>query len=255
MSKEILMEKMTWKEIKSAIANGKNTVIVMAGSIEQHGPHLPTGTDTIAGYVIAERLAKKLKNALVAPVIRPGVSKHHMGFPGTISISPQLFMKTIEEYCYCLADSGFKSIVVLASHGGNYSSIAKVVPKVSKKLSKKKVKVITLGDLNQMVKEQDETVKKFGVSPEIGGLHSGYTETSFMLAIKPKVVRMSKAEKGFVRPVSPKLAKKLLKYGLKRVTKNGVLGDPRNANKKVGQELLKGVDYQAKEIKRLLYRT
>ncbi len=71
MLDNVLMEEMTWPEIKRAMQTGKNTVILVAASIEQHGPHLPTATDTIIGYALAEAVAKKLGIALVAPVIRP----------------------------------------------------------------------------------------------------------------------------------------------------------------------------------------
>ena len=69
MAKTVLMEEMTWKEIKQDVESGKDTAILVAASIEQHGPHLPTATDTIIGYALAEAVAKKLGCALVAPVI------------------------------------------------------------------------------------------------------------------------------------------------------------------------------------------
>ena len=73
-----LLEEMTWPEIKAQMEAGKRTVIIMAASIEQHGPHLAEATDTILGYAEAIDLAERLGNAFVAPVIRPGLSEHHM---------------------------------------------------------------------------------------------------------------------------------------------------------------------------------
>ena len=110
MSETVLMEEMTWREIKEAIQQGKDTAILVSGSIEQHGPHLPTATDTIIGYATAEAVAKKLGNALVAPLIRPALSRHHIDFPGTIALRLETFVKVLEEYCFCLRTHGFKKI-------------------------------------------------------------------------------------------------------------------------------------------------
>ena len=62
MNEKVLMEEMSWVEIQEAIKKGKTIVIVVSGSIEQHGPHLPTGTDTYLGYEIAGRAAVQLGN-------------------------------------------------------------------------------------------------------------------------------------------------------------------------------------------------
>ena len=78
----LLLEEMTWPAVEAAIAGGKTTVVFACGAVEQHGPHLPLGTDTYLGTAIAERAARLAGNTLVAPTLRPGLSEHHMGFPG-----------------------------------------------------------------------------------------------------------------------------------------------------------------------------
>lgn len=87
----LLLENMTWKEIDVAKKNGFDSVIIFAASVEQHGPALPEITDTVLGYAEAVDLAKRLGNTLVAPVIRPGLSKHHLGFPGSLTLRPEVF--------------------------------------------------------------------------------------------------------------------------------------------------------------------
>ncbi|MEM3615123.1 MAG: creatininase family protein [Candidatus Methanomethylicia archaeon] len=74
----IKMEDISWVEVKEALENGFDTVIVPIGSIEQHGPHLPLGTDTFISEVLAVRIAEKLSKTLVTPPITPGCSQHHM---------------------------------------------------------------------------------------------------------------------------------------------------------------------------------
>src|SRR4030042_2453705 len=119
MNPIVLMEKMSWVEIQEAIRKGKTTVIIVSGSIEQHGPHLPTGTDTYLGYEIAERAALKLGNALVAPVIRPALSEHHLGFPGSLTLKWKTYFAVLEDYSSSLARSEFTDLVLTSSHGGN----------------------------------------------------------------------------------------------------------------------------------------
>src|SRR5215472_13425183 len=113
---EVRLERMTWQEIGDAIVDGKTTAIIVAGSSEQHGPHLPEGTDAMIGEGLAVRLAWKLSNALVAPVIRPGCSDHHLAFPGTVSISAETLIQTIDSYIDSLRLHGFRRFFIFSSH-------------------------------------------------------------------------------------------------------------------------------------------
>ena len=124
---EVLLERMTWQDIGAAIAAGKTTAIIVAGSSEQHGPHLPEGTDAMIGEGLGVRLALKLGNALVAPVIRPGCSDHHLAFPGTVSISAELLEGIIDAYLASLRMHGFKRFFIFSSHGGNFPVLTKMV--------------------------------------------------------------------------------------------------------------------------------
>ena len=123
MGNTVLMEEMTWREIQQALHDGADTAILVAASVEQHGPHLPTGTDTMIGYALAAAVAAKMGNALVAPVIRPALSGHHMDFPGTITLRMKTFVKVVEEYCFSFQKQGFKNIVLFVSHGGNADAL------------------------------------------------------------------------------------------------------------------------------------
>lgn len=119
--KTYLLEEMTWPEIQAAMKNGCDTVVIYAASIEQHGPALPEMTDTILGYAAASDLAKRLGNALAAPLIRPGLSAHHMCFPGSITLRPETFRAVVEDYISAYVHHGFRTIVLASSHGGQFS--------------------------------------------------------------------------------------------------------------------------------------
>jgi creatinine amidohydrolase len=98
-------------------------VILPAGSIEQHGPHLPTGTDTLAANVIGHAVAERM-DGLVLPSTPLGVTPMHMPFEGTISLTPDTYMRVVTETCASTARHGAKYLLVLNWHEGNIPSLA-----------------------------------------------------------------------------------------------------------------------------------
>ena len=80
------LDRMTWPEVKAEIKNGRDTVIVPFGSTEQHGRHMPLGTDAVLGDELGWALAGRL-GAFLAPTVRFGCSEHHLSFAGTISLN------------------------------------------------------------------------------------------------------------------------------------------------------------------------
>jgi creatinine amidohydrolase len=98
-------------------------VILPAGSVEQHGPHLPTGTDSFAANVIGHRVAERM-DGLVLPGTPLGVTPMHMPFEGTISLSPDTYMRVTIETCATTAQHGAKYLLILNWHEGNIPSLA-----------------------------------------------------------------------------------------------------------------------------------
>jgi creatinine amidohydrolase len=105
--KTIKMEDMNWPDIQKAIDEGYTTVVVGIGSIEQHGPHLPTKTDTLIGDMLALRFALKWGNALQARTVPVGCSEHHLAFPGTISLKAPTLKAIKADYTESIAKQGF----------------------------------------------------------------------------------------------------------------------------------------------------
>src|SRR3982074_3497113 len=102
----------------------KNPLVILpAGSVEQHGPHLPTGTDTLAANMIAQRVAEAL-DGLVLPATPLGVTAMHMPFEGTITLTPDTYMRVVIETCASTARHGAKYLLVLNWHEGNIPSLA-----------------------------------------------------------------------------------------------------------------------------------
>jgi creatinine amidohydrolase len=98
-------------------------VILPAGSVEQHGPHLPTGTDTFAANLIAERVAERM-DGLVLPATPLGVTPMHMPFEGTITLTPDTYMRLVVETCASTARHGARYLMLMNWHEGNIASLA-----------------------------------------------------------------------------------------------------------------------------------
>src|SRR5262249_39180202 len=194
MSDTVLMQELTWPEIKQAIADGKTTAVFACGAVEQHGPHLPTGTDDYLGTAIAERAARIAANALVAPTIRPGLSEHHMHFAGSFTLRPSTFVALIEDYCESLARHGFERIVIFPSHGGNADTMKAHAPLLARAFHGRCE--IVVSPRSDRFQRRSELLSERGVTIGRAGAHAGYTETSMMLDYRPDLVDMDEAAPG-----------------------------------------------------------
>jgi len=253
------MEQMSWREIERAIEEGKTTVILAVASIEQHGPHLPTGTDTYLGYALAEGIAHGLGDALVAPVMRPGLSEHHLDFPGTVTLTQEAFIKVLEEYCICLAQHGFKDIVLISSHGGNSDTMVAFLPRIAKALKDRCRVQMVIPNIRQQSAEVGEIYREYGITRAQAGVHSGFAETSMMLYLHPELVDMDKAEEGradeaFYHPDRIKYSQlESFVYGVRSQSPNGILGDARGACADAGRRLLEiRVNSAVEEIRKMM---
>ncbi len=203
----------SWPELAGR-AQLDRWLAVPLGSTEQHGPHLPLSTDTDIAVAIADGAAARDHRLLVAPPVAYGASGEHQDFPGTVSIGQEATQLLLLE----LGRSAlihFDRVVVVSAHGGNAGPLARAV--------------------RQLV---DEGHPVSAWSPRwTGDLHAGRTETSLMLAIRPDLVHLDRAERGDVRPIGD-LLPLLRSDGVRSVSPNGVLGDPAGATPEEGRRLL-----------------
>ncbi len=247
---KVRMSEMSWVDIQKALDRGFSTVVFGVGSNEQHGPHLPTSTDSLIAEELAYKVAQKLGKALQAPTINVGCSEHHMTFPGAISLRPETLKSLIRDYCVSLAKQGFKNIIILPSHGGNFEAVRQVSDELN--LSLEATKVVSYTDLKGLLSLLAEFSSKRGVTAGESGAHAGESETSMVLAMRKDLVDMKHAEEGFVGSFEDKMDL-MWSQGIKAVTKNGVIGDPRKAEGSKGEEYLelwaeKMVDFVRKQV-------
>jgi creatinine amidohydrolase len=227
------MEEMSSREIGAALAAGKRTVLIMAGSVEQHGPHLPTGTDAMLGYERGTRLALALGDALVAPVIRPGLSEHHMNFPGSFTLQPETFKALLLDYCHSLARHGFQNLVLIPTHGGNYSAMEEMLPKIQSSLPDCRVVLMSRED---SLGAHRSIQGRLQVDPLKAGVHAGEVETAMMIVHRPDLVTMELAPEGWIGQFDDEANKILNERGIQALSANGVLGDARGASQELGEQ-------------------
>ncbi len=111
------LARMTSPEAREAMARSK-TVVLPIGSIEQHGPHLPNGTDTMAAELVAEEVAARLE-AIYAPFCPYGVTPIHAGHPGSVTLRRETFEAVLEDVCTELIKAGAETVVLVNWHEGN----------------------------------------------------------------------------------------------------------------------------------------
>ncbi len=237
------MEELTWPEVQACLERGLTTAVLACAAVEQHGPHLPTCTDTVLGTAIAERAARLAGGTLVAPTLRPGLSEHHMQFPGSFTLRSETFVALLADMCESLARQGFRRIVVFPSHGGNADMMKAHTPEIARTLAGRAELVFSLRGAED-VERMAALVAEHGVTLGRAGVHAGYLETAMMLHVAPELVRMEHAEPGrcddeFYLPENVRRSQlESFLHGVQTQSPNGILGDPTGATAEVGEQLL-----------------
>jgi creatinine amidohydrolase len=234
--KSIRMEEMTWPAIRAAIEGGCTTAVVAVGATEQHGPHLPTMTDARIGDAVAELVAQKLGDALVARTVDVGVSEHHLAFGGTISLKAETLKLVLRDYAASLVRCGFTRIVFVPTHGGNFPAVNEAIREA--RAAHPGVVVTGYTDLLGFAGYLNRVSAEYGVGAEASGAHAGENETSMMMALEPGLVDPGRFAAGYLGPLGAAEVKRILERGMPDLTSNGVLGDPGGASAEKGRVYL-----------------
>lgn len=177
------IESNSWEDLEYRLEEAKKTVIIPVGSIEQHGKHLPLGTDSFVAESLANQVAEKCQ-AFVAPTIWCGWSPHHMALPGTITIRTEVLIELLYDMMDSLAKHGFENFVLINGH--RIVNVIWMQISVQKVQEKHDIKVI-MADPAYLSKD---LVSDLGFGP-VG--HAEEIETSHMLHINENLVHMDRA--------------------------------------------------------------
>jgi len=225
------LDRLTWPEVREQLQAGRDTVVMALGATEQHGRHMPLATDALLGDHLARLVADRL-DAFLAPTLRIGCSANHVGFAGTMSLAEETFHAVVADVVNSLARGGFRRIVLVPTHGGNFGPLAAAAEKLGDGVGSQVVALTDLGVLFQIAQMAE---REYGVPLAEGGLHAGEWETSLLLAIHPELVRMERAEAGFTGELEEAMAGIFASGGVAALSENGAIGDPSRASAEHGR--------------------
>lgn len=227
---EFRMELLTGHKYKEA---NFDKAMLVVGSAENHGDHLPFGTDTIVAYELALKVAAKVPRLLVLPPVPYGMSQHYAQFPLTISLQAETLILVIKDIIRSLVKHGIEKIFILNGHDGNIAPIEIAAREAKVENPNLKIAVleawwVTAGKLLPP--------NTFEVWNGLG--HGGEGETSIMLALHPELVDMQHA-KGVVPRDLPEEIQ--IKWLFHELTPYGATGDPTKATKAKGEQMVEAL--------------
>jgi creatinine amidohydrolase/Fe(II)-dependent formamide hydrolase-like protein len=221
----VYLEELTWTELEELIRAGRTTIIVPTGGTEQNGPHMALGKHNARVRALAGMIARRLDNALVAPVLayvpegELAPPTGHMRFPGTITLPEESFQRVLEAAARSLRLHGFRDIALLGDSGPNQPGQRTVAAKLNREWAGTPVRVHAIDEYYRASTDGfREILRSRGYRDEEIGRHAGLADTSLMLAVDPTLVRADRL------PREPRPA-----------AKDGVEGDPRRASAEAGR--------------------
>mgnify|MGYP001371396843 CR=1 FL=1 len=229
---------LTAEEIKKL---GKNIVLIFPfSSIEQHGNHLPVGTDKIILDGILENYSKKKNisnNFVIMPIISIGSASEHSSFEGTISIKSSEYINYITKFVEQFCIKKYKKFLFLNSHGGQINHLEIIAKEL-----KSRYKSIDIVKANYFL---FEGFKNIISSDEIDyGYHGGEFETSLMLYLKPNLVKNKLIKRHKLSPDHNSKSIISFEKNIKRawntkdLNKTGIIGNPINSSKNKGYKIV-----------------
>jgi creatinine amidohydrolase len=219
-----------------AVDADETVVVVPVGAIEQHGAHLPVGTDALIAERISRAVAERADEALAAPALPYGYSPHHGGVPGTISLSSETYLGVVTDILGSLVDDGFERIVVVNGHGGNRSLLKTAV---SDFRDDRGVSVAVLSYWD-FVEDELQSLRD---SPRGGVSHGGELESSLVLYLREELVGDEREDfvrddrDGYVRTDLFGSGAVYYPQHFDELTETGVSGHPSAASREKGERL------------------
>lgn len=222
----VFLEELTWIEVRDAIRAGKKTVLVASGGIEQNGPYLALGKHNYILRATTQAIARKLGDALVAPII-PFVPEGaidpptgHMKYPGTISVEEETFRRLVTDIASSLKMHGFQHVILLADSGGNVNGMKQVAEELSRKWQGSGATIHYIAEYYDYA-GVTKWLESQGVHQKDEGWHDDVAISSQMMVIDPNTVRtkqrlakgkMSINGVSLAPPRGVKLGKKVVEY-------------------------------------------
>jgi creatinine amidohydrolase/Fe(II)-dependent formamide hydrolase-like protein len=198
----LFIDEMTFMEVRDALRAGKTTVIVPTGGVEQNGPYTATGKHNFVLRATTDAIARRLGNALIAPIV-PFVPEGaheppsgHMRYAGTISLTEDTYRALLRDICASLKTHGFTNIVLLGDSGGNQGGMEAVAKELTSKWVASKVRVHFITEYYTQDMWSFDYLKKIGIlqKPDVrsaarAGMHDDYHYEALVALVSPVHIR------------------------------------------------------------------
>ena len=240
-----MKKKLDWADYTTREFEGVDPEHVIAvlptAAIEQHGPHLPVGTDTMIAEGMLAKVRELCPDSLdlrILPIQAVGKSNEHLHAPGTLTLSAENALRVWTDIGLSVSRAGIRKIVIVNSHGGNLDLISILARelRVQAKMLAVKCQWGSFGHPDGLISDHERAY----------GIHGGEVETSLMLAFRPETVKMdeaqnfrSSAETTPISPIGP------ISYGwiASDLNDHGTVGDASVATAEKGRAI---ADHQAR---------
>jgi creatinine amidohydrolase len=226
-----------------ALDRDSTVLLLPLGSVEQHGGHMPVGTDSIIAHALCCAVAERRKASVILPPPWYGFSAHHMRFPGSITLSAETMLAVVGDVVGSLVVHGFRRVLMVNGHGGNAGLVDVLASTLGNKHhGRARIAGVTYFHL------ASERIDATRTSPTGGTGHAGEFETSVMLHLAAHLAHMDKAETTYPDPGSRYLTTDLTGASAVRtyldfadLSASGTLGDPSHANADKGRVFFEAV--------------
>ena len=191
----VFMDDMTWSEITNAMKAGKTTVILPAGGLEATGPFITLNKHQNMLRAQTDLIARKLGNALIAPVVRyvPPDDGQHGPYVGDFNITLAAYKSTLTDICTALKDDGFKEIILIGDHQGAQRGLKEVAAELTAKWASSPTHVHFVADYYDRSAAQNYIKNTLGIKEERipgGGFGDNYYNTAILFAANPEGIRL-----------------------------------------------------------------
>ena len=222
-------EELTWMEVRDAIKAGKTTGLILTGGVESNGPHLATGKHNFILKVMGEAIARKLGNALVAPIVtlEPGRPDGDRVAPGSVFLSPATYRAVLTDMASSLRGMGFTNVILLGDSGGNQAAMKEVAATLDEKYKTTGTRFYFIPEyydyasVQKMLQSSGIPEKiEIGASQGSDQIHEEYAIDALMALYDPKTIRIderTKASRATINGVSLLPMSKTLEMGKKVV--------------------------------------
>jgi len=234
----VLWQELTAEELRARAA-ADAIVILPVGSMEQHGPHLPTGVDTILCSAVCKAAAERVggEAVVVAPPVWCGMAEHHMAFGGTFTFDIPTYRAVLLALLKSLERHGFHRVVIVNGHGGNIAALNAFLPDFARETSLRVLAVSYPDFANKTVAAM--------LQDQPGMLHACEVETSLMMAVAPGLVRLdrlSEAYDGETAETRRQGRRTIARYrSFQERCPSGVWGDARRASREKGEAIVEAI--------------